>query len=94
MGNTKITSYHDLDVYQRSYKASILMMTKIIPRLPEVEKYDLKDQLCEQLIREYDIIGKQLFRLEQAWNKFSKRPMTSTYTQTGSQDHKPLPKNA
>lgn len=127
----KITSYRDLDVYQRSYKASILVMTKIIPRLPNSEKYDLKDQLsrsskavprliaegfakkhqkrgfqkylddamaeanetgvglsqckdlysrnvdsklCQKLIEEYDIIGKQLFRLEEAWNKFSRKP--------------------
>jgi len=127
----KITSYRDLDVYQRSYKVSILVMTKIIPRLPNSEKYDLKDQLsrsskavprliaegfakkhqrrgfqkylddamaeanetgvglsqckdlysrnvdsklCQKLIEEYDIIGKQLFRLEEAWNKFSRKP--------------------
>lgn len=130
MENKKITNYKDLDVYQRSYKASILVITKILPKLPESERYDLKDQLsrsskavprliaegfakkhqragfqkylddamaesnetqvglcqckdiygnfidcklCEDLISEYDIIGKQLFRLEQAWNKFSKK---------------------
>lgn len=42
---TKITSYRDLDVYQRSYGNSILIMTKILPFLPENERYDLKDQL-------------------------------------------------
>lgn len=129
----KILSYKDLDVYQRSYKASILVMTKIIPKLPDSEKYDLKDQLsrsskaiprliaegfakkhqkagfqkyladamaeanetqvglcqckdiypkyintelCKNLENEYEIIGKQLYRLEQAWNKFSKKPTT------------------
>jgi len=127
----KIISYNDLDVYQRSYKNSILVSAKIIPLLPEKERYDLKDQLsrsskaiprliaegfakkhqkagfqkylddamaetnetqvslcqckdiygtlldkdlCEELINEYEIIGKQLYRLEQAWNKFTKRP--------------------
>lgn len=45
MENKKITSYKDLDVYQRAYKAAVLVMTKIIPKLPEREKYDLKDQL-------------------------------------------------
>ncbi len=125
----KITSYKDLDVYQRSYRLSILVITKIIPKLPENEKYDLISQLsrsskaiprliaegfakkhqksgfqkylddamaeanetqvslcqskdlysgiidlktCEELINEYDIVGKQLYRLEEAWKKFSK----------------------
>lgn len=127
----KITSYRDLDVYQRSYKASILVVTKIVSKLPESEKYDLKDQLsrsskavprliaegfakkhqkagfqkylddalaesnetqvglcqcqdiyqeyvdtrvCGNLIKEYDIISKQLYRLKEAWNKFSPKP--------------------
>jgi len=131
MENKKITSYRDLDVYLRSYKTSIMVMKEIIPKLPESEKYDLKDQLsrsckavprliaegfakkhqkagfqkylddamaeanetqvglcqcrdiyskyidlnlCEDLIKEYDIIGKQLYRLEEAWNKFSRKP--------------------
>lgn len=131
MENKKITNYRDLDVYQRAYKASILVMTEIVPKLPEKEKYDLKDQvsrsskavprliaeefakkhqkagfqkylddamaesnetqvslchcrdiylnyvdikLCDNLIKEYDVIGKQLYRLEEAWNKFSRKP--------------------
>ena len=41
----KIKSYRDLDVYQRAYRASILVMTKIIPKLPDSEKFDLKNQL-------------------------------------------------
>lgn len=37
------------------------------------QKYiDIK--LCENLIKEYDVIGKQLYRLEEAWNKFSRKP--------------------
>jgi len=43
--NKKITNYKDLDVFQRAYKLSLLIMSKIIPKLPESEKYDLKDQL-------------------------------------------------
>ena len=35
-------------------------------------------KLCEELINEYDIIGKQLYRLEEAWGKFFKRPKTKT----------------
>jgi len=125
----KITNYRDLDVYLRSYNASLSIMREVVPQLPESEKYDLKDQLsrsskavprliaegfakqnqragfqkylsdamaeanetqvslcqckdiypghinaklCEELITEYDIIGKQLYRLEQAWNRFKK----------------------
>jgi len=143
MDKNKIKSYKDLDVYQRSYKASIIIAKEIVPKLPESERYDLKDQLprsskavprliaegfakkhqksgfqkyiddamaeanetqvslchcrdiyakfiniklCEDLIKEYDIIGKQLFRLEEAWNKFSKLPKPKTDNQTGSQD--------
>lgn len=109
-------------------------MAQIVPKLPENEKYDLKDQLsrsskaiprliaegfakkhqkagfqkylddamaetnetqvslsqcldiypkyidvklCESLIKEHDIIGKQLYRLKESWNNFS-RPTTKT----------------
>lgn len=46
MNNYKpIKSFRDLEVYQNTYKASILVMTRIIPKLPDSEKYDLKDQL-------------------------------------------------
>jgi four helix bundle protein len=41
----KITSYRDLDVYQNSYKAMLLVMQEIVPKLPECEKFDLTDQL-------------------------------------------------
>ena len=41
----RITSFHDLEVYQNKYKACIEIMKRIIPQLPESEKYDLKDQL-------------------------------------------------
>jgi len=125
----KIVSYNDLEVYQRSYNACLLVMKFIIPHLPESEKHDLKDQLsrsskavprliaegfakkyqkkgfqkylydaigesnetqvslsqCKDiyqinvivtdnnvnLVEEYEIISKQLFRLKEAWDKFS-----------------------
>ncbi len=41
----QIRSFRDLEVYQNSYKASIVVAAKILPKLPESEKYDLKDQL-------------------------------------------------
>lgn len=40
-----IRSFRDLVVYQTSYKSCIMIMSKIIPKLPNNEKYDLKDQL-------------------------------------------------
>lgn len=44
-----ITSFKDLEVYQNSYKACIKVMTQIIPKLPESEKFDLKYQLSESV---------------------------------------------
>ncbi len=41
----KIRSFKDLIVYQDSYEAMLVIMKKIIPFLPESEKYDLKSQL-------------------------------------------------
>ena len=40
-----IKSFRDLHVYQNTYQAMLVVMTKIIPVLPESEKFDLKDQL-------------------------------------------------
>lgn len=40
-----IKSFRDLEVYQNSYKAMLLIMQEIISSLPSSEKYDLKDQL-------------------------------------------------
>jgi four helix bundle protein len=41
----KVVSFNDLEVYKRTYDAAVSVMTKIIPLLPDGEKYDLKDQL-------------------------------------------------
>ena len=40
-----IASFHDLEVYQNSYKTSIVVMKEILPMLPEQEKFDLRDQM-------------------------------------------------
>ncbi len=40
-----ITSFRDLDVYQNTYQAMLVVMKEIIPTLPTSEKYDLADQL-------------------------------------------------
>jgi len=41
----RITSFRDLEVYQNSYKAMLIVMKEIVPKLPDSEKYDLTDQL-------------------------------------------------
>lgn len=41
----RITSFHQLDVYQQTYQASILVMTKLLPHLPGHERVDLRAQL-------------------------------------------------
>ena len=40
-----IRSFHDLEVYQDTYKAMLIVMKEIVPKLPDSEKYYLKDQL-------------------------------------------------
>jgi four helix bundle protein len=40
-----IKSFHDLDVYQNTYKAMLEVFKSILPKLPKEEEYDLKDQL-------------------------------------------------
>ena len=40
-----IAGYEDLEVYQNSYRAAIIVAKDIIPRLPTHERYDLVDQL-------------------------------------------------
>ena len=125
MKNMVVRSFQDLDVYQRLYKAMIIVMKEVIPNLPKEEQYDLTDQMrrsckaplaiiaegyarknykkdwqkyinealgecnemivhlsccrdlysdsldikkIEDLIKEYDIGGKQLFRLGESWS--------------------------
>ncbi len=46
MENKKpIRSYRDLEVYQATYKAAIVVIQKILPKLPKEERFDLADQL-------------------------------------------------
>ena len=40
-----IYSFRDLEVYQDSYRCMLEVAQSILPKLPESEKYDLKDQL-------------------------------------------------
>lgn len=128
MNKKPIRSFRDLEVYQNTYKASIEIAIKILPKLPETEKYDLYNQLnksakaiarliaegfakkhqkfgfqkylddamgecnetvvslehvkdiykietalCDDLIKIYDISGRQLFKLAEAWDSFKNR---------------------
>lgn len=41
----RITSFKDLEVYRNTYNAMLIVMKEIVPKLPDSEKYDLKDQL-------------------------------------------------
>jgi four helix bundle protein len=45
----RITSFRDLDVYRSSYAACIRIMTELLPKLPDAEKYDLRDQLSRSV---------------------------------------------
>jgi len=40
-----IRSFTDLEVYQNSYNASIEVISKIVPKLPKEEQYDLASQM-------------------------------------------------
>lgn len=40
-----IRSFLDLEVYQDTYRSSILVLTEVIPRLPKTEQDDLGDQM-------------------------------------------------
>jgi len=40
-----IKSFRDLDVYQSTYKTSVTIAARILPKLPEKEKFDLHNQL-------------------------------------------------
>jgi four helix bundle protein len=40
-----IRSFKDLNVYQNLYKAMVIVLTEIVPKLPKEEKYDLADQM-------------------------------------------------
>lgn len=126
--SNKITSFRDLEVYVESYELSILVITKILPKLPGSEKYDLWDQLsrsskaiprliaegygkrhqkagfqrylddamaetnetivslshsldlylkqdnlCQELIERYDIVGRRIYCLAESWRKFKNK---------------------
>jgi four helix bundle protein len=125
----KVKSFRDLEVYQNSYRAMLVVAKELLPKLPEHEKFDLKDQLsrstkaiprliaegyakkhqklgfkkylddamaetnesivgieqcrdlygispelCDELVDVYDKIARQLHRLSEVWDDFSRKP--------------------
>ena len=50
----RITSFRDLEVYQNTYKSMLIVMKEIVIKLPDSEKYDLRNQLsraCKSIPR-------------------------------------------
>jgi four helix bundle protein len=45
MNKTPIRSLKDLEVYKNLYKAAIIVLKEIVPKLPKEEKYDLASQM-------------------------------------------------
>jgi four helix bundle protein len=42
---TPIRSFKDLDVYKNLYRAMIIVLKEVVPKLPEGEKFDLGSQI-------------------------------------------------
>ena len=49
MRTEPIRSFRDLEVYQNTYAACIKIIKEILPKLPDSERYDLKDQLSRSV---------------------------------------------
>ena len=45
MEKKRIVSFRDLEVYRNTYEPMIVIMKEIVPKLPDSEKYDLRDQI-------------------------------------------------
>ena len=73
-GNKKkaIRTYSDLDVYQRLYKAMLIVMKEIVPKLPKEEKFDLIDQLRRSCKAPLALLAEGFAKRYQtrAWKKY------------------------
>ena len=67
---TKIKSYKDLDVYNRSYKLSIIVCTKVVVKLPKEEKFDLKD---------YTYVLKKSWQSQKIFSLMDLEPLFDTF---------------
>lgn len=134
-GKKPIRSFSDLDVYQRSYNSMITIMKEVVPKLPDIERNDLRTQisrsckaiprliaegyakrhqrrgfhkyiddsmaesnetvvslmqirdlyssyidpmLCEELIKSYEITGRQLYNLSMSWTNFEEKSKSTS----------------
>lgn len=73
MENKKtIKSYEDLVIYQNTYKAMLIVLKEIVPRLPKEEKFDLADQIrrCCKGIPSLIAEGFAKRYQKRSWNKY------------------------
>jgi len=67
-----IRSFKDLDVYNNLYQASLTVLREILPKLPEEEKYNLKDQIRRCCMSPCALIAEGYAKKNQklAWKKY------------------------
>ncbi|MFZ5365845.1 MAG: four helix bundle protein [Patescibacteria group bacterium] len=72
MSTNPIRSFKDLDVYKTLYKAAIIFLKEILPKLPEEEKYNLKEQGRRACMAPLAIIAEGYAKKHQkrAWKKY------------------------
>lgn len=72
LGRTSIRNFKDLRVYQNLYKAALIVLKEILPKLPESEKYNLKDQAGRACMAPLAIIAEGYAKNHQprAWKKY------------------------
>ena len=68
----KVVSFTDLDVYKRLYKLALIVHKKVIPKLPDKEKFGLKDQLSRSGKAPCALIAEGYARRQTAkhWRKY------------------------
>lgn len=67
-----IRSFKDLDVYNNLYQTSLIVLKEIVPKLPEEEKYNLKDQIKRCCMSPCALISEGYAKKNQklAWKKY------------------------
>ena len=67
-----IKGFKDLRVYQNLYKAALIVLKEIIPKLPENERFNLKDQAGRACMAPVAIIAEGYAKNHQqkAWKKY------------------------
>jgi four helix bundle protein len=68
----KVVSFTDLEVYNRLYDLSLVVHREIIPKLPDKEKYGLKDQLSRSTKSPCALIAEGYARRQtgKQWKKY------------------------